>query len=165
MAFMAGSQSEFITTPAVIEEVSHIKRASGAIDALIDSKALSLFDPDGVHLKSVVTAARATGDIVRLSNADISVLSLAFQVGGTLVSDDYAVANVAKALKIKVEHSLGKGLTEHREWTVYCSGCAKTFPPEKKVCPNCGNSLRRKYRKVRQDDSNKTKRDLQQENQ
>lgn len=140
--------SNFLTTTtAVMEEVAHIKKSHAALDALLDSGNLSIRDPDEAGMSTVVAAAKKTGDLARLSRADLSVLALALQAKATLVSDDYAVANVAATLQIKVEMSSGKGIKERRRYTTYCSACGRAFAPDKKECPLCGNALKRKYKK------------------
>lgn len=149
-AFYAGtpflSGKKCLTTAAVFDEVSHIKKSHAALDALMDAGNLVIIDPDKKSLDAISAAARKTGDLVRLSPADISVLALALQLGVTLVSDDYSVANVAVTIGIRTESSSGKGIREARKWTSYCSGCGRAFAPDKKECPLCGNALKRRYR-------------------
>jgi UPF0271 protein len=149
-AFYAGipflSFGSYCTTQAVFEEVKHIKKSHGAIEALIDSGSLQLIDPDKGSFEKVKAAARKTADYQKLSQADFSIIALALQLKTTLLTDDYAVANVAAALKIPVESSSSKGIKETRKWIVYCSACGKVFGPTAKECPMCGNNLKRKYK-------------------
>jgi UPF0271 protein len=63
-----------------------------------------------------------------------------------LVTDDYAVANVAAKLGVLVKSTSSKGIKETRRWIAYCSACGKAFGPDAKECPLCGNQLRRKYK-------------------
>jgi endoribonuclease Nob1 len=149
-AFYAGipflSSGSYCTTPAIFEEVRHIKKSHGAIEALIDSGSLQLIDPDKNSIEKAKAAAKKTGDYQKLSQADFTILALALQLETTLLTDDYAVANVAAALKIPVESSSSKGIRETRKWIAYCSACGKAFGPTAKECPLCGNKLRRKYK-------------------
>lgn len=147
-AFLASAgNSNFLTTSAVIGEIGHIKKSHAALDALLDSGNLSVVDPDSASTEAAVAAAKKTGDFARLSGADMSVLALALQTGSTLVSDDYAVANVAATLGVAVEMSSGKGIREKRRYITYCSACGRAFGPGEKECPLCGNALKRKYKK------------------
>lgn len=143
-AFLSGKKC--FTTAAVFDEVSHIKKSYAALYALMDAGNLSIIDPDKKSVDAATAAAKRTGDIARLSGADVSVIALALQLGATIVSDDYAVANVAATLGIRAESSSGKGIREVRKWTSYCSACGRAFSPEKKECPLCGNPLKRRYR-------------------
>lgn len=143
--FLSGKQC--YTTSLVLDEVRHVKGAT--LEGLIDAGNLKVLDPEPQHEKTVIKSAQKTGDVSKLSEADVSVLALAVQLGGTLVTDDYALANVAATMGVKVSSSLGKGLKEVRKWTSYCSACSKAFGPNEKECPLCGNKLKRKYKVVR----------------
>lgn len=149
-AFYAGipflSSGSYCTTQAIFEEVRHIKKSHGAIEALIDSGSLQLIDPGIGSIEKAKAAAKKTGDYQKLSQADFTILALGLQLQITLLTDDYAVANVAAALKISVESSSSKGIRETRKWIAYCSACGKAFGPTAKECPLCGNKLRRKYK-------------------
>lgn len=150
----AGEQEErqllLYTTPAVFEEIRHIKASFSALEALQESGKLAIRDPGQGQLDEVVRTARITGDIGILSEADKSIIALALQLKAQLVTDDYSAANVASALQIAVKPATaGKGIKEVRRWIFYCAGCSRTFGPGKAECPYCGNRLRRKYKKVR----------------
>lgn len=149
-AFYAGipflSSGKYCTTSAVFDEVKHIKKSHGAVEALLETGNLQIIDPDEVSIEKVKAAAKKTGDYSRLSQADISIVALAIQLKITLMTDDYAVANVATTLKVPIQSTLGKGIKETRKWISYCSACGKAFGPTAKECPLCGNKLRRKYK-------------------
>lgn len=149
-AFYAGipflSSDKYCTTQAVFDEVKHIKKSHGAIEVLLDTGSLRVIDPDKYSIQKVKTAARETGDYTRLSQADFSIIALALQLKIALLTDDYAVANVAIALKLSVQSSSSKGIKETRKWIAYCSACGKAFGPNAKECPLCGNKLKRNYK-------------------
>ena len=149
-AFYAGtsflSGSKCYTTSLVLGEVRHVK--SAALDGLMDAGNLKVIDPEFEQIKAIKRAARKTGDLQQLSEADISVLALALQLKSTLVTDDYALANVAATIGIKVSSSSGKGIKETRKWISYCSACGKAFAPNIRECLLCGNKLRRRYKVI-----------------
>jgi UPF0271 protein len=145
MAFLAG-KGRLITTSAIFEEVKHVNPV--AVDALIHAGNLSLFEPSKENSHHIILVAKKTGDIAKLSAADISILALAFERRAILASDDYAVANVASAIGLQVVTSPGKGIKETRRYITYCSACGKAFSPLEKECPLCGNALKRRYKKV-----------------
>ncbi|HEX2473046.1 MAG TPA: hypothetical protein VHJ59_09870 [Nitrososphaera sp.] len=142
------SALRYCTTHAVLDEVKHIKKSHGAIEALIESNTLQIVNSDRKSIQKVVAAARETGDYVKLSEADISIIALALQLEIVLVTDDFAVANVATTLKIPVKSVASKGITHTRRWIAYCSACGRAFGPDAKECRLCGNRLRRKYKLV-----------------
>ena len=151
-AFYAGipflAPGRYYTTEAVFEEVKHIKSSHAAIEALLDSGSLQVVDAGRLNNDKAAVAARKTGDHVRLSQADLSVIALALELEKTLVTDDYAAANVASFLKIPVKSTSTKGIKEQRRWITYCSACSRTFGSNATECPLCGNRLKRKYKKV-----------------
>ena len=152
-AFYSGipflSSGRYCTTPAVFDEVKHIKKSHGATDVLLDSGSLQIVEPGNDSVERIKAAAKKTGDYSKLSQADVSVLALALQFKIALMTDDYAVANVAATLKIPVQSSSGKGIKETRKWISYCSACGKAFGPDAKECRLCGNQLKRKYKITR----------------
>ena len=151
-AFYAGipflSSGKYCTTQAVFDEVRHIKKSHGAIEALLEAGSLQVIDPDRESIEKVKTAAKKTGDYAKLSQADFSIVALALQLKIALVTDDYSAANVATALKIPVKSTSSKGIKETRKWVSFCSACGKAFGPAAIECPLCGNKLRRKYKVI-----------------
>jgi UPF0271 protein len=156
-AFYAGtsflsSDDQFYTTPSILEEVRHIKSNFSALEALRLSGRLVIKDPDKSQIEKALRVAAKTGDRGSLSQADMSVIALALQLDKTLVTDDYAVANVAALLGVKVKPATaGKEIKETRRWISYCSGCGRAFGGTETECPLCGNKLKRKYRRIRID--------------
>ncbi len=142
------SEFRYCISQAVFEEVKHIKRSHGAIEALLESNNLQILDPDRKRIEKVVAAAKRTGDYAKLSEADISIIALALQLEIVLVTNDFAVANVAATLKIPVKSVANKGITHTRRWRAYCTACSRAFGPDAKECRLCGNRLRRKYKLI-----------------
>jgi UPF0271 protein len=139
------SAGRYYTTQAVFDEVKHIKRSHGAIEALLESNTLQIVNSDRKSIEKAVAAARKTGDYQKLSEADVSIVALALQLEIVLITNDYAVANVASTLKIPVKSVASKGISHTRRWITYCSACGRAFAPNAKECRLCGNRLRRKY--------------------
>ena len=146
--FLSSAGSRYYTTHAIFEEVKHIKRSLGAIEALLESNTLQIVNSDRKNVEKVVAVATRTGDIAKLSQADISIIALALQLEIALITNDNAVENVASALKIPVKSTAGKGIKETRKWIAFCSACGRAFGPNTKECRLCGNMLRRKYKVI-----------------
>ena len=140
------SASRYCTTEAVFEEVKHIRKSHGAIEVLLESNSLQIITPEKKSIEKVLSVARRTGDFAKLSEADISIIALALQLEIILITDDYAVANVATTMKIPVKSMASKGITHTRKWITYCSACRRIFGADAKECNLCGNRLRRKYK-------------------
>ena len=145
IVFLSGA-TRCVTTSAVFDEIKHVKAA--ALDALVHAGNLQVLDPGRKSIDAVSAAAKKTGDVAKLSAADVSILALALERKAMLASDDYAVANVAATLGVRVVASSGKGIRETRRYIAYCSASGRAFSPEKQECPLCGNRLKRRYKKV-----------------
>jgi endoribonuclease Nob1 len=100
--------------------------------------------PEEAVVGRVERAARESGDAGELSETDIKLVAAAFELDATLVTDDYAMQNVADRLDVRVEFIAQEGITEAREWEFQCQGCGRTFDERKDRCPICGSGLARK---------------------
>jgi UPF0271 protein len=149
-AFYAGtpflSSSTCYTTNLVLKEVIHIKKSYSALESLIDAGNLKIIDPEEQFLKKIIKIARKTGDFSKLSSADLSILSLALQLKATLISDDYAIINIAILLRIPIKTIATKGITKVRRWVTFCKACGKAYSPDISECMLCGNKLRRRFK-------------------
>ncbi len=149
-AFYAGipfaSQEKSYTTSAVFDEIKHIKKNHDAINALIETNRLEILDPEQEYITKVLAKAKETGDFQNISKEDITVIALCLKLDGELVTDDFAVSNIAKYLHLKVSPIMTKGISQVKDWVYFCPGCGKIFS-EISQCPICGSKLRRKSAK------------------
>ncbi len=149
-AFYAGlpfrSAERFATTPQVFDEVRHIKRAQDALGTLIHTGRLTVERAGAGATERIISKARETGDHGHLSEQDISVLALCMERGGQLVTDDFAVSNVARNLMMPVIPLMTGGIRTVGRWVYYCIGCKKGFQNSRE-CPLCGNALKRRLHK------------------
>jgi len=93
---------------------------------------------------SVRRAAKTTGDDDVLSETDRRLLATAHELDATLVTDDYAMQNVADELGVAVEVIAQDGISERRDWRFQCQGCGREFDDDRDRCPVCGSPLERK---------------------
>ena len=131
------------TTSLVYEEIKHIKESHDVLGTLIDTKRLQIREPSSNSVHAANIAASESGDISELSSQDISILALCIEAGGHLVSDDYAISNVAKRLGLKVEPIMTRGIRTVGRWIYYCPGC-KTQSQSHIECNVCGTRLNRR---------------------
>jgi len=146
-AFYAGipfsSSEPSVTTSHVYNEIKHIKKDHDAVQILIETRRLKISDPEPRFIITVNNAAKKSGDFPNLSQEDISTIALSLQLKAELVTDDFAVSNVAKNLNIKVSPIMTSGIKNIITWVYYCPGCKRNFSKTTE-CPNCGNMLKRK---------------------
>ena len=150
-AFYAGipfsSNEEGNITSLVYNEIEHIKKDHDAVQILIETKRLTVNEPEDEFITASIDAAKKSGDFSNLSDGDISTIALSLQLGAELVTDDFAVSNVAKNLNIKVIPVMTTGIKNVVTWIYYCPGCKVNFSKVTE-CPRCGNKLKRKAVKI-----------------
>jgi UPF0271 protein len=129
------------TIPLVREELED--ESAYRFDAM-EGSGMHLHIPDAETVERIERAARETGDFEELSRTDIRLVAAAFELDGRLVTDDYAMQNVADKLEVPVEVIAQDGITEQREWTFQCQGCGREFEENHDRCPVCGSELSRK---------------------
>ena len=146
-SFYAGipfaSQEQSFTTPLVLEEIKHIKKSHDAVQTLIDLGRLQIIEPEQKNIDFILEKAKNTGDLLNLSNEDVSVLALCIQLDGDLVTDDYTVSNVAKHMNLKVIPIMTKGISKILDSIYFCPACSKTFEKISE-CLICGSKLKKK---------------------
>ena len=141
-----GSQIGSYTTPEVYDEIKHIKKNHDALGILLETKRLTMIQPEKEYTEVVIKMSKTTGDFNQLSKEDISSVALCLQLNGELITDDFAVSNVAQNLGLKVSSIMTLGIKDVGNWIHYCPGCHKNFSKSKE-CPLCGNQLRKKLLK------------------
>ena len=137
------SNDSFMTTSAVYEEIQHIKTKQGILEMLQQTNRLQIREPSQEIIDIVEEASIKTGDITTISKQDISIIALALENNIEMITDDFAVTNVAKQLKIQTSSLMTEGISIVGKWISYCSMCGKEFSKEKE-CPICGSELNRK---------------------
>lgn len=140
-----------ITTDQIINEVSHIRKNISLMSFLIEGQKISILEPKQESINRVKTIARQIGDS-KISGPDISVISLAIDYGGTIVSDDYRVCNLAEVMCIRTWNLASYGIKGIRKWTKFCKECRKQYSSSASSCSICGNSLSVRYRERKFDD-------------
>ena len=138
------------SVPEVVEELR--VQASPFYRLAISSSSgkLKVQAPTPGALKKVLERAGTLGDRLALSKTDVSLLALAIDLreeGETpiIVSDDYAIQNVAEGVNIEYQSLSVLGIRQKYNWVHYCPACFKRYNTgEIKVCRVCGTKLKRK---------------------
>ncbi|MGD8300615.1 MAG: nucleotide-binding protein [Nitrosopumilaceae archaeon] len=149
-AFYAGvpfrSSSDCYTTSLVYDEIKHIKKNHEALETLLETNRLKIRDPDKISLDLAIKSSKSTGDYQQLSKQDISIIALCIDLKGEIISDDFAISNVAKNLNLKISPIMTNGIKDVGKWVHYCPGCRSNHKNGKE-CPICGTPLKRKLLK------------------
>lgn len=149
-AFYAGipfrSLNECYTTTLVYDEIKHIKKRHGLLETLVVTSRLKIKDPNSKFIEKAMSAAKKTGDFQQLTKQDLSVLALGIELGGEIISDDFAILNVAKNLDLNIAPLMTQGIKDVGEWIHYCPACRSNYKNGKE-CHLCGTTLKRRLKK------------------
>jgi len=145
-----GLELESYSVPEVTEELRQQTGPAYRLSASTASGKMKIQSPSKSSSSEVLEEARALGDKVVLSKTDTSVVALALDLskeGKTpvIVSDDYAVQNVAEALKLNYQSLATFGIRQKFNWILYCPACFRQYSNgETQDCMICGTKLKRK---------------------
>jgi len=136
-----------VTVPTVINEFNEGGH-SWRLLQYAKSAGMQVRQPTEVYRKRVIDAADQTGDALQLSKADMDVLALTLELQNeldevVLLTDDYAIQNVAAALDLVAQGILQPGIRQHWCWHYRCRSCGRTFETVPAECPVCGGPIKR----------------------
>lgn len=145
---------DYYTTPSVIEEIKHIKHRLDAVNILVSMQRIKVIEPSHEYTVKAKDYARVYGEY-ELSDTDISIIALALMLKEKqpymhndnniiIASDDFSIANVARAIGIDVTFITNKGITHIIKWIRYCKICKIYYYERLRVCRVCGNELRKR---------------------
>ena len=101
---------ELIITPGVVRELDK-EGMEERLELLLATK-IRIASPSARALERVRREAKSTGDSGKLSETDIELLALAADLGYELLTDDYAIQNVARVMGIAARGLDQKGITQ-----------------------------------------------------
>jgi len=141
-ALLTGRQfpGDLLIPPSVLPEVQR-HGLTPQLEAILETQ-VDVCAPSRDALRRAREAGEATGDAHRLSPTDIDLVALAIDVQGTVVTDDYSIQNIARALGIPFEPVMERGIREQWTWSYRCTGCRAVWPEWHDECPTCGAALR-----------------------
>jgi len=137
---------EQVTVQEVLEEARDLCSRLEFETAVTAGK-VSVTEPSEESMLKVRNKVGQTGD--RVSEVDIKLLALALdlQLAGKepeLVTDDYAIQNLASLFGISYRRVAMPGIKEVFAWGMVCPACGRTYPADASRCDICGSQLRRK---------------------
>jgi endoribonuclease Nob1 len=132
-------EGELFTTPLICSELKDL-RSRGRLEVL-SAGGLVVMEPGEESRRRVTAAAAGSGDACVISPADHEILALALELEACLVTDDFAVQNIAIALRIPTR-SLLQRKAASRKWRFRCSGCGR-YSKDTGECMVCGSPMKR----------------------
>ncbi len=134
------AEYECVITPGIVQELT-THGMSERLELLLGAK-LRVLSPSILSVKAVREAAEKTGDIRRVSETDLEILAMAYELGYELVTDDYSIQNLARVMGVKYRGMDQVGIKQVFEWQAKCTGCGKLFSADVKICDVCGSPTR-----------------------
>jgi UPF0271 protein len=131
---------ECVITPGVVSELEREDMAERT--ELLLATRIRVLSPSQRSMQRIAKEAERTGDSRRLSGTDKELLALALDLGYELITDDYSIQNVARAMGIPCRGMDQRGIREVFEWQARCVGCGRTFPADVRRCDVCGSETR-----------------------
>jgi UPF0271 protein len=133
---------DYITVPSVATEMKSVETRMRF--ELACEMGMRLEQPDPVFLQQIKDKSGDTGDLQELSGTDLDVLAKALEhkEDAVLLTDDYAVQNVASILDIEVSPVSQKKIKDKLVWGRKCTACKRKFD-HGDICPVCGSALKK----------------------
>jgi UPF0271 protein len=128
------------TTPEAQAEISPGGKDARRFQQWLDT-GLQIRSAPPTALGRIEDTAMSAGNLGRLSDADLSLLALAWHEKATLVSDDMTLLDIAMRLKIKTQTINHDGIATTKNWKPRCKGCGRWFEEQPKDCPICGSEV------------------------
>ena len=138
------------TTPEIASEIKDFK-SKLILNTAIDEGKLDIIEPGEESINKVEETISKSGDNLRLSLQDKTVIALALEFIDTnnnikVITDDYTIQNTLKILNIPFSSILTDGIKEVYNWKKICSGCKKEYGDDYPFddCEICGSNLFKK---------------------
>ncbi|NHJ87157.1 MAG: hypothetical protein FK734_16960 [Asgard group archaeon] len=132
-----------------IDEIKNHFRGEAFLQEISLYDDVIIFSTKLESIQFIRNEADKTGDIEELSNCDIEILAIAYELtldgqSVTIISDDYDIQNLAKYLKISYRGIHWKGITHLHTYYWVCTGCGKKSQTKLENCFDCGSLMIRK---------------------
>ena len=149
MGFNPSKAEEAYSVKAVEEELSEGTMPQLRFRMFSDKGVLTVLPPSLRAERIIEEASSRAGESGYLSKADREVLALAMDLKldgrePVIVSDDYAIQNLADHLQISHSSLANYGIVHRFNWIMYCPACYRRYRQPAKKCLVCGTELRRK---------------------
>ena len=130
-------KGRLVTIPEIEKEL--VNKQSIQYHSNLKEHNLEIAEPNKASEEWIKNKADTTGDLDVLSNVDQKILALAYELKGIIVSDDFAIQNVALYIGIDFVSCSGKEIGELRKWNYKCSACNHIEDSKDNECRICGS--------------------------
>ncbi|HZY47601.1 MAG TPA: hypothetical protein VFE96_07375 [Candidatus Bathyarchaeia archaeon] len=149
MGFNPTGSGEVYTVEAVENELLKGTMTYLRFHVNKEKRAITLRSPSQRSLQFVDAVSAKAGEKGYVSQADREVVALALDLkqdgrDPVIVSDDYAVQNMAEHLHLNYGSLANFGIAHKFNWIMYCPACHRRSAGQEKTCRVCGTELKRK---------------------
>lgn len=151
--FKITSNNNF-TVPEITAEIKDFE-SKLMFDMALEENKLIIHDVPSNYIDDVKDNISKSGDILRLSEPDIKLISLAYMLSEQgrnvkVISDDYTIQNTLKIMKIPYSGVITEGIKGVYNWKKVCEGCKKEYGEDYPFedCEICGSKIFKKRIKV-----------------
>jgi UPF0271 protein len=143
--------NEYYITAEALNEIRE-KNARLKSELAIIEGILKTVNPEERSVQQVKKKVEFLGEEEALSDADISILALAFELKNKgeevlLSTDDFGIQNVAKALSINYTSIAERGIKKVLAWNYVCTGCGQRYGKNVLLCEICGRNVKRRVKR------------------
>ena len=143
------AEARQVTVQEVLDEARDLCSKLELETAVLAGK-VRVMVPSDKAIAEVHERVGRTGDVV--SETDVKLLAVALDLREAgeepeLVTDDYAIQNLAALLGIAYRKIAMPGIKEVLRWEMVCPACRHKYPPAFSCCEVCGSKLARKPRR------------------
>ena len=129
--------------------IEGMHRGEALLEEITVKKDVVVTIPDKTAYAEVSIQANETGDIAELSECDMSVVALAYELKSKnnlveIITDDYDIQNLANHMGIPYKGIYWKGITWVHDYTWVCTGCGFKSKKQMDTCFECGSSMKKK---------------------
>jgi len=136
----------------VTYEIEGMHRGEALLEEIAAKKDVIVTIPDKTAFTEVNHQANETGDIAELSECDMSVVAVAFELQSKnnlveIITDDYDIQNLANYMGIPYKGIYWKGITQIHVYSWVCTGCGFKSKKQTNSCFECGSTMKKKVQR------------------
>lgn len=138
------------TVSEITEEVKDLS-SKLRLDSAIEEGKILIREPDEKFISKLDEIIGESGDTLRLSGPDKSLLALALDIYSKhknikVLTDDYSMQNVLKIIGIPYDSIITEGIKGVYNWKKVCEGCKKEYSDDYPFddCEICGSKIFKK---------------------
>lgn len=125
-------------TPRVVMEIKD-EILSQIVRKKLRNGELKILNPSSEYIKKVEELNEKFSN--NLSETDIEVIAVALEFNLKIITNDFAIQNISKILKVHYESVCEEEIKEIFAYEYVCVGCGIKYKKQEKFCKICGAEI------------------------